>query len=89
MRLPPERPKMWHVWRRGYLIFYLSYDLVTWYTYRLCCPVCKDLAAIYNCKANNFYILCIFLLTKFLDDRLLQTPTYWECIFITLSTSYK
>ena len=36
--LPPELPKIWYIRCRRYLIFYLSYDYVTWYTYRLCCP---------------------------------------------------
>ena len=40
---PPERPKIWHARRRGYIIFYFCYDHVTWYTYKLCCPVCNDL----------------------------------------------
>ena len=40
---PPGRPKIWHARRRGYLIFYFSYDLAIWYNYRLCCPVCNDL----------------------------------------------
>ena len=31
--LSPERPKIWYVRRRRYLIFYLSYDHVSWYTY--------------------------------------------------------
>ena len=40
---PPDRPKIWHARHRGYLIFYLSYNHVTCYTYRFCCPFCKDL----------------------------------------------
>ena len=43
MRFPPERPKIWIARRGGYFIFYLSHDHVTWYTYRLCCPVSNDL----------------------------------------------
>ena len=35
--LSHERRKIWCGRRRRYFIFYLSYDHVTWYTYRLCC----------------------------------------------------
>ena len=38
---PPERPKIRYARRRGYPIFYLSYNHVTWYTYRLCCSDCS------------------------------------------------
>ena len=38
LRLFHEHPKIWYAHCRRYLIFYLSYDYVTCYTYRLCCP---------------------------------------------------
>ena len=55
---PPERPKIWYARRRiRYLILYLCFDHVTWYTYRLCTVSIVSIGNIffYNCKKMIFF----------------------------------